>query len=154
MPNATYYFIDSDTDTIDYTIIDNEFTITNNAIPKLATGNINYKKIYQGLYNCYVGNGTYSALTNQSTLIQFSNFNRLYLLLHKSGDSSIMKMEYVLPYSPREKLSSRSYGLVFIENSTPHYGLFKINSDGTFNFSTDGGFTLRQIFGFNEISHL
>ena len=108
--------------------------------------------IYDTVIPLYSGENTYAALTNQTPDYPFSSFNKLYLLIHKSGDATI-KTEYpIYAWTMGKRLSDNRVFYVSLPNTdgTMMLGTFTINSDGTYSYSSStGNLTLRSIRGVN-----
>ena len=93
----------------------------------------------------------YTAIDDQTPDIAFSQFEKLILVLHKNQDPNKLMYCYIEPYTPGKKVYlNRSYSFVVTDGTTTGSVTFKINEDGTFDYTSSDSFTLRRIFGLNS----
>ena len=122
-----------------------------NKILDSTANNFNVYGKFSTIYNA--SNGNYTALNNTALSQPATNFNTLYLELHKSGDAGTLSYVKLKSFNIFDKIATgRSYGLVGVDpDGTALYGKLTINSDGTISYTSASNMTLRRIYGINEL---
>lgn len=119
--------------------------------------NINFSNIYNSLNNLYTATSTYVELTNQAPNWSFAEFNRLKIVMAIKNQGNRIFEETIHGYSPYNKLLvsndvNRTFGFILPDSSgNTHVANFTINTDGTFNFSSDGEISLISLNAYNSL---
>ena len=118
---------------------------------------VNYKYIYDVKKEVFTSNGaTYTEYENQSISLPFSDFNRCSLYFIKTGNAEYMYNATITGYNPNNKLLvsndvNRKHVFSFTTNDGySHMVKFTINTDGTFDFSSDEDIALLRVRLYNE----
>lgn len=134
----------------------------NEVVSSLTTINFiggltDYTNISNKLRIIYGGSATYATLTSQPVTSAVTQFNTLYLLLQKNNDAGYIYNIKIKPFYMDQKINlnvARSYPISEVDaNGDAVTALFKINTDGTIDYSSPSGLTLRKIYGLNEVMY-
>lgn len=128
--------------------------VNSDEVYDVAGVDLDYENIYGSIANVYYGQSTYSAINNASPSFEFSKFNRINLLLSKTGDASKITYALLQPYTSIAKFNEeRTFPIIMNIDNNIAYATFSINADGTFNFSSSSGnVALRRIDCFNDFT--
>ena len=136
----------------DYKLVNNSIFNSNGSPASVDLHNINYSNIYNASIDLYSGTTTYSAISSQSVSVPFNNFNTLILVLHKSGNAGKMTTAILHPYGIKEKFDAHTHNISVNIDGTASNSIFKINSDGTFDYtSSNEDVVLRHTYALNEL---
>lgn len=137
-----------------YLVSDND-EITSHLTKRIVSGtNLNYTNIYDGYRKLAENQTQYSAITDGSLAENLAHFNRLCLVLHKSGDASVMYTSVIKEYDPTQRFQiGRTYPLSFADASGNLLtGVLSLNTtDNTYSWTSPNSLTLRTVYGFNEV---
>lgn len=101
-----------------------------------------YKNIYGVYLVGYSGNS--SSLTNAPLSLPFTDFRKIIVIMGDGGSTNSVTLT---DFNPRFSITSRTFCFMSVRNeSTSGQCTLKLNSDNTFNFSTNAGTNLRAIY--------
>ena len=155
--NTTIYTIYGNSQRVSDIVIGYNEVVSSLVGIKVIGGLSDYTNISNKLLNIYEGSATYAALTSQSVTSAVTQFNTLYLLLQKNNDAAYMYSIKIKPFNMGQKIDlsvARTYPISEVDaNGDAVTALFKINTDGTIDYSSSSSLTLRRIYGLNEVMY-
>lgn len=147
--NTPLYYANNYIENLTYNIKDIDMPLTTSAT-----------NIYNNIYNLYSQTTDYVALTSETPKKPFNEFNRLDLTFSLDGDATRMFTTVIHPFVIYDKMISsldvdRTFKFAISDrNNQVHIATLKINTDGTFDYSSESdSISLCRIDGYNLLLH-